>query len=399
VHRLISHQGAIADYGVTNGPRDDSALAAAFQDPLFTASIPFLVAPGTFYNYSNTNFMVAGLVAETAAGLPYREVMQQRVFRPLGMQRAAFLPEEVAADGDFAFGVQGGAVLAPGDYDNAVARPAGFAWTSIEDMAQYMKFLLHGDPAVLSPSKWQAMQSRQVSTFEELDLLGYGYGLTVQDFAVLPDSANQRRFYDRVQIVAHGGSIDGFQALVLTLPRQGFGYAALINGDASNPSSVGVGSCFAIAAVEAVGDRLPPPAAFPDPDIQRNRFADYVGTYADRLGLGGAVVSLTANGELSIQIPALDAAQIPYNRILQPVSRDNFVLQIGDDGLLLTGFREEGSPVVHLRTRPVVFTRVSEAQAAEPFSVQRLDPRQLENLLRAASRDATPHLPKLFPVR
>lgn len=101
-HRLMSHQGGIQDSGTLFGPRDDGALAAAFYDPAYLATVPLIVAPGTFYNYSNPNFALAGLLAEAADGKPYRHVMRQRVFKPLGMKRTTFLPSEVLSDNDFA---------------------------------------------------------------------------------------------------------------------------------------------------------------------------------------------------------------------------------------------------------------------------------------------------------
>jgi hypothetical protein len=100
-----------------------------------------------------------------------------------------------------------------------------------------------------------------------------------------------------------------------------------------------------------------------------------------------------------MQIPLLDAAGVPYNPILQPISRDNFILRIENTALLLTGFREEGSSVVHLRTRPVVFTRASEAQDAVSTSAQRVDVHELRELLRAAAREDNRFLPKLFEPR
>ncbi len=123
--------------------------------------MPFTVAPGTFYNYANPNFMLAGLVAEEAAGRPYREVMRRRVFKPLGMTRAVFLPSEVLADNDFAYGVRNARAIAPGDYDNAIERPAGFAWTSAEDLAKFAQFILRGNPAALSPRMWRLRKARR----------------------------------------------------------------------------------------------------------------------------------------------------------------------------------------------------------------------------------------------
>jgi beta-lactamase class C len=353
VHRLLSHQGGIRELDILDGPRDDGALAASFYDPGYTSNTPLMVAPGKFYNYSNANFALAGLVAETAAGRPYREVVRQRVFIPLGMTRAAFLPSVVTADEDVALGVERDIVFAPSDYDNAVDRPSGYAWASVDDLAQFMKFILRGNHAVLSPRLWRAMQTPQVNTFEFLDRRAYGYGLGIADWVVLPNSQNVQRFYDGVKLVWHEGAINGYQSLMMTMPRQQFGYVVLLNGDGHN-----LQPCFRVAAAETVGQRLPAPSPFPNADIQRDRFVEYVGHYTDLTGLDGtAVITLTPNGDLSISLPNLDGAGVPYDPILHPVSRDNFLLRIQDTDLPVTGFREHGNSVIWLRSRDTVMRR------------------------------------------
>jgi CubicO group peptidase (beta-lactamase class C family) len=398
-HRLLSHQGGIADSGDTVGPTDDGALAAAFYDPAFTSTVPLLVAPGTFYNYSNTNFMLAGLLAETAAGKPYRVLMRQRVFKPLGMKRAALLPSEVAADNDVALGVGAGGspVYAPDAYDDAVERPAGYVWASVDDLAKLMTFILRGDRDVLSGRVWRAMQTRQVNTFQALDIQGYGYGLVIEEAAGFPDSSGRLRFYDGARVVWHDGAIPGYTALLVTLPRQQFGYAALVNGDVSN-AFTNLAPCMRTAAVETVGRRLPPPSDFPPPDIQRERFVDYTGEYADRVGIlpGRAIVTLAPDGNLHIHFPALDNApeSVPYDPVLHPLNRDNFALNIAGTSIRMTGFREGGSGIVHLRTRVTVLTRMPVTQAAQQLAAPIVDVTTLKRAVRAASRERDTLLPQ-----
>ena len=43
-------------------------------------------APGTAFEYSNGNFILAGLIIERASGQPYGEYVQRHVFAPLGMR-------------------------------------------------------------------------------------------------------------------------------------------------------------------------------------------------------------------------------------------------------------------------------------------------------------------------
>lgn len=383
-HRLLSHQGGIQDSGTLNGPRDDGALAAAFYDPAFLASVPLIVAPGTFYNYSNPNFALAGLLVEAADGRPYRHAMRQRVFKPLNMKRTTFLPSDVLADDDFAYGVEGDSVLAPDDYDNAIMRPAGFGWTTADDLAKYALFVLHGNPHVLAPRHWRAMQTRQVNTLEFLDLEGYGYGLGVSDAVTLPDQNGQRRFYD-MKVVSHGGAIAGYRSLMVTFPAQRFGYVVLVNGDESNPLVDQAPACFRVAAAETVSDRLPPPSPFPNADIQRDRFVDYLGDYQEFSG-ARAIVTLTPNGDLHVDLPDLDVA---YNPILQPISRDNFLWHTEVGSFQLTGIRGSGNQIEYLRTRVAVVARTHGDQSALKSVAPVHSQRTLEQAMRAAARERT----------
>jgi len=382
-HRLLSHQGGLQDSGTLDGPRDDSALATAFYDPAFLSTVPLIVAPGTFYNYSNPNFSLAGLLAEAADGRPYRHVMRQRVFKPLGMKRTTFLPSDVLADDDFAYGVDGTNIWAPDDYDNAIMRPAGFGWTTADDLAKYALFILHGNPHVLAPRHWRAMQTRQVDTREFLNLEGYGYGLGVSDAITLPDRNGQRAFYAGVKVVSHGGAIAGYRSFIVTLPSQRFGYIALVNGDASNPLVDLAPACFRMAAVETVSERLPPPSPFPDPEIQRDRFSDYVGEYQDVVG-GRAIVTLTPAGDLHVDLPDLG---VPYEPILQPISRDNFIWHTQVGSFLLTGIRGSGNQIEYLRTRVAVVARTHSDQSALRSTAPWHGQRSMEEAMRAAARE------------
>src|ERR1043166_7654516 len=57
----------------------DEVLAIAFKHP------PYF-PPGTGYHYSNTNYALLGLIAETADGKPLAQIMHDRLFGPLGLK-------------------------------------------------------------------------------------------------------------------------------------------------------------------------------------------------------------------------------------------------------------------------------------------------------------------------
>jgi CubicO group peptidase (beta-lactamase class C family) len=106
IRHLLSHSGGLSDYLETNAPADEQTdtaleqfLTGRFADIGYIAS-----PPGALWTYANPDYMLAGLIAEKTSGVPYRSLMRDNVFVPLGMNRTFFLPSEVLADGDYAVG-------------------------------------------------------------------------------------------------------------------------------------------------------------------------------------------------------------------------------------------------------------------------------------------------------
>jgi D-alanyl-D-alanine carboxypeptidase len=90
IRRLLNHTSGLYDYthdqdwadavlaqpGREWSPRELLAVATSHQ-PRF--------APGTSWSYSNTNYVVLGLLLETVTGVPLATDLQDRLFRPLGL--------------------------------------------------------------------------------------------------------------------------------------------------------------------------------------------------------------------------------------------------------------------------------------------------------------------------
>lgn len=346
----------------------------------------FLMSPaGRFWNYSNPNFYVAALVTEdaTPGDLFYRDILRDEHVLPLGMERTLFLGEDVLDDGDYATGDTydwtdgaGTAIAAPDSYDNAWGRPAGYAWSSVEDMALFAQFLFDGNTAVLSDALRAEMQSPQVSTDYFLDYGHYGYGLSVDEGFQLGTE-----WYD-VRAVSHGGAIPGFSAQMYTIPSTRFAFITLANTD---------GAYFPDSLMMALRDfaGLPAPVAVPDPQVVPADFPDFAGTYEDLYNVGTIVISTSGNG-LFISMPDLDAASIPYESALVPYSKNNFILTVQGFQLLSTFILDPAGNGEFFRTR--VF--VGERAPAFGFAAAPPPTRSRESLERAL-RDArnAPPLP------
>jgi CubicO group peptidase (beta-lactamase class C family) len=248
VEQLLTHATGIPDLtfnpaGLT-GPN-------ALSDWIDTLDWVGLHAPpGIFYNYSNPNFNLAGLVVERSTGTEYRTYMDANVFGPAGLSDTTFDPSVVAArgnatNGHMSDGQGGEIVFAPDEYDNGAYAPAGYAYSTAADLVRWALLLADGGGEVLSPTSAAAMQSIQQS-MDVAPGIGYGYGIFVEPF------------YD-LTVRQHGGNIWGWGAFLLWHPERRFAVAVLANTFQSLPNAA---YCVAAEVLEpdlSVVIDTPPP--------------------------------------------------------------------------------------------------------------------------------------------
>lgn len=379
LEHLLTHSSGIVDHTVIFAEPSQHGDAALndFLTGEFE-NIGYLMSPaGSFYNYSNPNYALAGLAIERLAQTSYREAMQTRLFEPLGMRRTFFLGTDVVADGDYATGAgfdDNGTsiVVEPDTYENAWARPAGFAYSTVLDLAAFVRFLRDGNPAVLSDARRTQMMAPQINTLDLGDLSHYGYGLSVYEGLFLPSG------FVRTRVVQHDGAIPGFSASIWYVPAADFGFVLLANAD---------GAYFFDSIVMALEEIavMPAPTAAPDigPDPAKN--VDYVGRYSDPYEFGSIIVS-QIDGRLEVILPDLDNANVPYRRELEPYTRDNFVLYVNDYPLVLTFVLDQRGRAAFVRNRLFVGTRTNTLRA-DPIAIDRA--KLLERVARA-SRERGP---------
>ncbi|MEO5937797.1 MAG: serine hydrolase domain-containing protein [Sphingomonas sp.] len=218
LRQLLSHTSGLQDYW----PQDYSF--AAMAKPTTPQGIvdrwakkPLDFDPGTAWQYSNTGFVVAGLIAEKAAGKPLLAYLQEKVFRPLGM---------TAIDQDLAIGKK----YPQGYKRNAlgpvrVATPAARGWLfaagelsmSASDLAKWD--IARMNRTLMPADDWQA-QETAVKLTSGKDT-NYGLGVSV-------GSDGGRRF------VEHSGEAVGFLSENVVYPDDKAAIVVLVNGDFSD---------------------------------------------------------------------------------------------------------------------------------------------------------------------
>lgn len=219
VEHLLRHTSGIADYTAVVLPDTEAFLRNRFR--AYTArelvalgvGLPPMFPPGEGQEYSNTGYILLGMIIERAAGRGYAREIERRILRPLGL-RDTFLP--------------GSATRVPGSPAHVYAVAADGRPVDVTEMNPTMQGAageLISTTADLNTFMGALVAGRLVDTTRMFDTRGTGYGLGIE-VADLP--------YGRV--IGHGGGGPGFQGVTFSSAdgrRQVSAYASTAGKDVS----------------------------------------------------------------------------------------------------------------------------------------------------------------------
>jgi len=295
IRQLLSHTSGLQDYW----PQDYSF--AAMEHPVTPQQIiaqwahkPLDFAPGTQWQYSNTGYVVAGMIVERVSGQTLLAFLQSHVFAPLGMHP---IDQDLAVGPGFPVGYRRNA-LGPVRPE----RPAGRGWLyAAGELAMTASDLARWDIArmnrALLPARDWIEQETPVILSNGVSS-NYGLGVFLRDI-------------NGHHAVDHGGEAVGFLSTNIVFPHDREAVVVLVNawfGNAHDRIARGITDVLhpqatsdeeSVAAARAIYDQLRAGR------IERSRFtanANYYFTdqvladYRDSLGPLGDPQSFTATG-------------------------------------------------------------------------------------------------------
>jgi CubicO group peptidase (beta-lactamase class C family) len=222
-------------------PRYDIPLILEYLSPEegidWLKDIPLVSEPGEEFHYSNLMVSAGGWVAALAAGAEYDQnvedtyfqLIQERVFDPIGMTNSTFDMDDALAEENHAspvtFNFQTNEFEAvPIDYERFVTSvaPAGAVWSNAEDMVRYMLMQLNRGVAldgtrVVSEKNLLETQTINISTGAG----SYGMGWFIDQ-------------YHGLKQISHGGNTSDFTSEFTFLPDADLGVLVLMNRSLGN---------------------------------------------------------------------------------------------------------------------------------------------------------------------
>jgi CubicO group peptidase (beta-lactamase class C family) len=205
IHHLLTHTSGIPNYTglpgfqekLSRNPYKPTDFIKQFSD------LPLEFEPGSRFAYSNSGYFLLGVLIEKVTGKTYGKVLQENIFKPLGMNNTGYdvystiLPKQATG-----YEKRGLTYVKAPYIDMSIPYSAGSLYSTVEDLALW-------DQALYSDNLLSASSKATLFTPYKS---GYAYGWFVgkRPLGQLKDS---------LQVMDHAGGIDGFHTVLSRLPE------------------------------------------------------------------------------------------------------------------------------------------------------------------------------------
>jgi CubicO group peptidase (beta-lactamase class C family) len=204
IHHLLTHTSGIPNYTAFPDFRTFERNRFKPADLIKKFSeLPLTFEPGSAYAYSNSGYFLLGAIIETVAGKTYERVLQENIFTPLQMNNTGYdafykvLPKRAAGYEKWGPEYENAPYI-----DMSIPYAAGSLYSTVEDLALW-------DQALYT-DKLLSASSKAILFTPYKNGYAYGWGVGKMQIGQLKDS---------VEVMQHQGGINGFNTLLIRIPR------------------------------------------------------------------------------------------------------------------------------------------------------------------------------------
>ena len=206
VHHLLTHTSGIPSYtgqpGFFQNVSRNPYKVDEFVKTYASGNLEF--EPGSKFAYNNSGYFLLGAIIERVTGKSYEQALKDMIFDPVGMKNTGYdhhdtlIPKRAT-----------GYALTPKGYVNAayldmsIPYAAGSMYSTVEDLYLW-------DQALYT-DKLITAQSKELMYKPFLENYAYGWSIVEAPFKVNDQP---------VQMIAHGGGINGFSTTIARYPKE-----------------------------------------------------------------------------------------------------------------------------------------------------------------------------------
>ena len=220
LRHLLTHSSGIHNFTAKPGFATNVTLATPLERLVSSfKNDPYDFAPGEKFRYSNSGYVLLGLVIEKVSGETYESCLRRMFFKPLRMKSTGVYPSGglPLANEAFGYAFENGKVRRSVNWDMSNVPAAGNLYSTAHDLFLWNEALFAGK--VLSAASTRAAFTVGVLAGDDPthpEDTGYGDGWTI-------DRLNGARE------ISHGGELAGFGSYLLRLPDTHLTVVVLLN--------------------------------------------------------------------------------------------------------------------------------------------------------------------------
>jgi len=208
VHQLLTHTSGVPnpDYASKQYAKVQRIGATPQQLVALVGNQRLDFVPGTRWNYSNTGYILLGMLIEKISGHSYAEFLKSNIFEPLGMQSSGYdRATEILEGRASGYEIKDGHLANADFIDMSTPFSAGGIYSTVEDMYQWNEALAVPGK-LLSANSLKQMFTEYSEATHQGQHYGYGVVISRQKFGKL--------------LYYHGGGVEGFSSSVQRYPEE-----------------------------------------------------------------------------------------------------------------------------------------------------------------------------------
>ena len=206
VHQLLTHTSGIPSYtsqpGFFENVSRNPYKVGEFVKQYASGNLDF--EPGSKYTYNNSGYFLLGAIIEQVTGKSYEQVLKENILDPAGMKNTGYdhhntiIPKRATGYSKTPDGYTNAPYL-----DMSIPYAAGSMYSTVEDLYLWDQ-ALYTDKLISAQSK---------ELMYKPFLRDYAYGWVVRN-------ASFKQNDQPVQVIGHGGGINGFTTTILRYPKE-----------------------------------------------------------------------------------------------------------------------------------------------------------------------------------
>lgn len=225
IDELVHHTSGLRDFWTlvqTADMRNDDGYTVDDVVRLASRQKKLDFEPGAEYNYSNTGYVLLGVIVQRVTGKTLRQFAAEQIFTPLGMTHSHFHDDhnEIAKGRASAYAPAAGGGWKIDVWNNDIVGQGGLM-TTVEDLQKWDENFYTGTVG----GKGFLARQLQRGVLNDGTVLTYAFGLEVLEYRGLP-------------MVEHTGSTGGYRTAITRFPSQHTTVATMCNVSTANSAAL-----------------------------------------------------------------------------------------------------------------------------------------------------------------